>query len=349
MKAAVFETFRGPLTVRTVPDPACPADGVVLKIEACGVCRSDWHGWSGADPDVAVPHVPGHEFAGTVIEAGPDCTRFTRGDRVTAPFILACGACADCRGGEPTVCNHQYVVGFSGWGAFAEMLAVPRADFNLVKLPEALGFAEAAAMGCRLTTAFRGLVDRAHLQPGEWLAVHGCGGVGLSAVMIGAALGAQIIAIDVNDEALAMAKTLGATMTLNPRSAGDTALAVRDLTGGGAHVSIDALGITATFHNSIRGLRKLGRHVQIGMPLEVHATPPIPLLETVYSRQISIMGTRGIAASRFTSLLGMIAAGRLDPARMITKRIGLSEAGAALEAMNGYTGVGVTVIDSMTR
>lgn len=345
MKAALFDAYRAPLTVRRVPDPTCPADGVILKVEACGVCRSDWHGWSGADPDVAVPHVPGHEFAGVVVEAGPGCRRFRKGDRVTAPFILACGECRDCRGGEPTACNHQHVVGFSAWGAFAELLAVPHADFNLVTLPENLGFAEAAAMGCRLTTAFRGIVDRARLQPGEWLAVHGCGGVGLSAVMIGAALGAQIVAVDVNDEALAMAKQLGATLTLNPDSGGDTAIAVRDLTSGGAHVSIDALGITATFHNSIRGLRKLGRHVQIGQPLEKHATPDIPLLETVYARQIAIMGTRGIAASRFDALLGMIAGGRLDPARMITRRIGLDEAGTALAAMNSYSGVGVTVID----
>ena len=347
MKAAVFEAYRGPLEIRTVADPACPPDGVVLQIAACGVCRSDHHGWSGVDPDVALPHVPGHEFAGTVIAVGADCRGFRLGDRVTAPFILACGICPDCRGGEPTVCNHQHVVGFSGWGAFAEMLAVPRADFNLVKLPEQLGFAEAAAMGCRLTTAFRGLVDRARLEPGEWLAIHGCGGVGLSAVMVGAALGAQVLAIDINDEALAMARRLGANVTLNPASAGDTALAVRDITGGGAHVSIDGLGITATIHNSVRSLRKLGRHVQIGQPLGPHASPPIPLLETVYARQISILGTRGIAAARFSALLGMIAGGRLDPARMITRRIALSEAGAALKAMDGYTGVGVTVIDRL--
>ena len=305
MKAAVFEAYRGPLEIRTVPDPACPADGVILKVEACGVCRSDHHGWSGVDPDVALPHVPGHEFAGTVLAVGAQVHSFRVGDRVTAPFILACGDCPDCRAGEPTVCNHQHVVGFSDWGAFAELLAVPRADFNLVRLPDTLGFAEAAAMGCRLTTAFRGLVDRADLKPGEWLAIHGCGGVA------------------------------------------DAALAVRDLTGGGAHVSIDGLGITATIHNSVRSLRKLGRHVQIGQPLGQHASPPMPLLETVYARQIAILGTRGIAASRFASLLGMIAGGRLDPARMITKRIALSEAGAALKAMDGYTGVGVTVIDQM--
>jgi alcohol dehydrogenase len=348
MKVAMFEAFGGPLEIRSVADPACPPDGVVVRVEACGVCRSDWHAWRGSDPDVSAPHVPGHEFAGVVVEAGPQVRRFRPGDRVTAPFIIACGTCPDCLGGDATVCNQQYVVGFSGWGAFAEAIAVPRADFNLVALPDGMDFAVAAAMGCRLTTAFRGLVDRARLLPGEWLAVHGCGGVGLSAVMIGAALGARVLAIDVNLQALDLAAGLGATATLDAGAVDDVALAVREITGSGAHVSIDALGITATFHNSIRGLRKLGRHVQIGMPLEEHATPPVPLLETVYSRQISIMGTRGIAASRFPALLGMITAGRMDPGRVIARRIALSEAGAALAAMNGYGSAGVTVIDRFT-
>jgi alcohol dehydrogenase len=210
--------------------------------------------------------VPGHEFAGVVEEVGKECRRFKAGDRVTAPFILACGACPDCLGGDATVCNHQFVVGFSGWGAFAERIAVPRADFNLVPLPEKMDFVDAAGMGCRVTTSFRALVDRAKLQPGEWLAVHGCGGVGLSAVMIGAAIGAQALAIDVNEEALNLAKSLGATASINARTAGDVGQAARDVTGGGAHVSVDALGITETFHNSIRGLRKLGSCAD-GMPL----------------------------------------------------------------------------------
>lgn len=345
MKAAVFDRFHGPLELRDVPDPACPADGAVVEVQACGVCRSDWHAWKGADPDVTAPHVPGHEFAGRVVEVGRDCRRVRIGDRVTAPFILACGSCADCLGGDATVCAHQHVAGFSSWGAFAQRIAVPHGDFNLVALPEAMDFVAAAGMGCRVTTAFRGVVDRAKLQPGEWLAVHGCGGVGLSAVMIGAAGGAQVLALDVNDEALALARSFGATATLNVGGVAQIGEAVRDLTGGGAHVSIDALGVTATFHNSVRGLRKLGRHVQIGMPLERHAEPTIPLLELVYSRQISVMGTRGIAASRFPALFAMIAGGRIDPARLVTRRISLAEAGAALAAMDGYTAAGITVID----
>jgi alcohol dehydrogenase len=314
-------------------------------VKACGVCRSDWHAWTGADPDVSAPHVPGHEFAGVIEEVGRDCRRFKRGERVTAPFILACGQCPDCLGGDPTVCNHQHVVGFSSWGAFAERIAVPRADFNLVHLPETIDFTAAAGMGCRVTTSFRAVVDRARLQPGEWLAIHGAGGVGLSALLIGVAVGASVLAIDVNEDALKLAQALGATKTLNAAGIADVGAAVRAATKGGAHVSLDALGITATFHNSIRGLRKLGRHVQIGMPLGSHAEPTIPLLELVYSRQISVMGTRGIPASRFPALFEMIAAGHLDPARLVTHTISLEEAGPALEAMNGYTGAGITVIN----
>ncbi len=347
MKAALISQFDGPVEIADVPDPACPRDGAIVAVRACGVCRSDHHAWKGADPDVALPHVMGHEFAGEVLEAGPECHGFRPGDRVTAPFILGCGTCPDCRGGEPTVCAYQQVIGFTAWGAFAERVAVARADFNLVRLPETVDYAAAAGMGCRVTTAFRGIVDRAGLRPGEWLAVHGCGGVGLSAIMIGAALGARVLAVDVAPAALSMAGELGANATLDARTVADVGAAVREMTGGGAQISVDALGVTETFENSLRSLAPLGRHVQIGMPVGRHAAPPLPLLELVYARQLTLHGTRGIGAHRFAALFDMIAAGRMDPGRLVTRRIPLSGVEDALRAMDGHAGAGVTVIDKL--
>lgn len=345
MRAAVYEAFNAPIILQNIPDPACPSDGVVISLRACGICRSDWHAWNGSDGDVIAPHVGGHEFAGVIVEVGPDCSAFKKGDRVTAPFILGCGTCPDCLEGDATVCGQQHVVGFSGYGAFAEFLAVPHADFNLVRLPEAMDFVTAAGMGCRVTTAFRGVVDRGQLQSDEWLAVHGAGGVGLSAIMIAKALGARIVALDVNDEALELAQSFGADIALNVSGIADVGALVREVTDGGAHVSVDALGITETFENSIFGLRKLGRHVQIGMPLGAHARPTVPLLELVYSRQISIMGTRGIAASRFPALFDLIARGEINPSRLVSRTIALDEVGTVIAAMNGYSGAGIVVID----
>lgn len=342
-----METFAGPLPVTEQPDPTCPDDGVVIAVGACGVCRSDHHAWKGTDPDVELPHVMGHELAGEVVAVGPSCSRFRLGDRVTAPFILGCGRCDDCASGRATVCPRQEVIGFTTWGAFAELVAVARADFNLVPLPESLDFAAAAGLGCRVTTAWRALVDRAGLQEGEWLAVHGAGGVGLSATMIAVAMGARVVAVDISAEALEFAQRLGAEAVISADDLPDVGRAVQDATGGGCHVSIDALGIGATFQNSLRSLRPLGRHVQVGMPVGTHATVPLELLDLVYARQLSLHGMRGLDASGFGELLEFVADGRIDPNLLVTQRVGLSEAGAALAAMDGVQPPGITVIDRL--
>ncbi len=346
MKAAVMTDFGGALPVERVPDPTCPADGAIVAIKACGVCRSDHHAWKGEDPDVHLPHVMGHELAGEVVEVGALCRSFRVGDRVTAPFILGCGSCPTCVSGDPTCCDTQDVIGFTHWGAFAELIAIPRADFNLVRLPDVVAFTAAAGMGCRVTTAFKAVVDRGQLQPGEWLAVHGCGGVGLSAVMIGAAVGARVLAIDVNQDALDLARAFGASDTLLVRDL-PVGEAVRDITGGGAHVSIEALGMNVTFQNSLASLRKLGRHVQIGMPTGTHTHPTLPLLDLVYARQLTLHGTRGIGPGRFAALFEMIEAERLDPSRLVTQTIPLSGVETALRAMDRFQGSGVTVIDQL--
>ena len=342
MRAALLTRHRAPLEIAELPDPDCPRDGVVLRVLACGVCRSDWHGWTGADPDISLPHVPGHEYCGVVEETGAQVTRWRRGERAIAPFILACGACADCAAGNHTVCAGQIVPGFTAPGAFAERIAVPRADANLAALPEGLEPALAAALGCRVTTAWHALTDRAALAPGEWLAVHGAGGVGLAAAVLGAAAGARVVAVDIVPGKLELARRLGAEAVVDA-SAADPAEAIREITGGGAHVSLEALGLPHTVRASLASLRPLGRHVQIGMPAGEHAGMELPM-DLVYSRQLALYGTRGMPARRFPGLLGLVESGRIDIAPLVTRRIALEEAGAELAAMDGPTPPGVAVV-----
>lgn len=343
MRAAVFHEFGGPIAVESVDDPSCPTEGVVIGVRANGLCRSDWHGWVGHDPAVRLPHVPGHELAGTISEVGPACRNWKVGDRVTVPFATGCGRCTACRDGQPQICHDGLQPGFSHWGAFAEYVAIDRADTNLVALPDSLDFAVAASLGCRFTTAFRAVVERGRLQAGEWLAVHGCGGVGLSAIMIARAAGAGVIGVDIDSGALGMARELGASTVINAREVPDVPDAVRDATGGGAHVSIDALGNRVTCANSILGLRPQGRHVQAGLLTGDDATPPVPM-EPVIGRELEILGTHGMAAQRFPLLIDMIADGRLDPARLIRGRISLDQVPHALMTMNEGHDPGMTVM-----
>ncbi|GMG83254.1 zinc-dependent alcohol dehydrogenase family protein [Paralimibaculum aggregatum] len=342
MRAALLTAYRAPLEIADLPDPDCPADGVVLRLSACGVCRSDWHAWGGADPDIALPQVLGHEYCGVVEEAGPQVTGWRRGDAAIAPFILACGRCADCAAGNQTVCGSQIVPGFTAPGAFAARIAVPRADANLAPLPEGLDPAVAAALGCRVTTAWQALTGRAGLMAGEWLAVHGTGGVGLSAVMLGVALGARVVAVDIQPEKLALAERLGAAAVVDAR-AGDAAEAIRERTGGGAHVSIEALGIAATTEASLACLRPLGRHVQIGMPAGESARMTLPM-DLVYSRQLVLYGTRGMPAWRYPALFRLLEGGRVPLDMLVTRRIGLEGVSAELAAMDGPTPPGVAVV-----
>lgn len=345
MKAALLEKFGEPLNITTTREPDLPDDGVIIQVNVCGVCRSDWHGWKGTNPAISLPHVPGHEFAGDVVAVGKNCKRIKVGDRVTVPVILGCGHCSTCRSGQLTICDDQYVVGFSGWGAFAELVAVPYADINVVPLPDSISYEVAASLGCRTTTSFGAVIDKAQIRAGETLAVHGCGGVGLSAIMIGAAAGATVIAVDIIDEKLQMAKEAGATHVINAATVTDVAEAIRELSQGGAHASIEALGITETFHNSLRCLRKLGRHVQIGQPLDEHSNPTIPLLETIYYRQLQLMGSRGLPAHRFPALFTMLSAGRINMEKLVRNRISLEGVSEVLHQMDTHEDVGITLVD----
>lgn len=344
MRAAIYEAFQGPVEVREVDDPALPDGGAVLKVEATGVCRSDWHGWMGHDPDIHVPHVPGHELAGVVEAVGKDVANWKPGDRVTVPFVCACGACPQCDSGNHQVCDNQTQPGFTHWGSYAEYVAIDYADTNLVALPEDIDFVTAASLGCRFATSFRAVAAQGLVEPGHWVAVHGCGGVGLSAVMIAGALGARVVAIDVDEEALALAREAGAEAVVNAGTSASVIEEVVDLTGGGAHTSIDALGGAETCCNSIANLRKRGRHVQVGLMAGDDYRPRLPM-DLVIAKELEIVGSHGMQAFEYPRMLEMISAGRLDPASLVRQTVNLEQAAAALGEPDALRVAGVTVID----
>jgi alcohol dehydrogenase len=342
MKAVVYDDYgRMPLLV-DVAEPPCPEVGVVVAVRATGVCRSDWHAWKGHDP-VSLPHVPGHELAGVVAAVGAGVRDWLVGDRVTVPFVCGCGRCSWCEAGEAQVCPDQTQPGFTGPGSFAELVAIHGADTNLVRLPDSVDFVTAASLGCRFATAFRAVTTHGRLGAGEWLAVHGCGGVGLSAVMIGVALGARVVAVDVNPAALERASGLGAAAVVDAGGVADVAAAIREVTGGGAHVSIDAFGSPELAVASVRSLRRRGRHVQAGLLLGPSSTPPLPM-DLVVSQELEIYGSHGMAARDYPAMLDMIGDGSLRPADLVGKVIRLGDAGEALASLDQSTVAGMTVV-----
>jgi len=343
MRAAIFEQFQTPLIIQQVPDPTPEPDGVVIQVMATGICRSDWHGWMGHDSDIQLPHVPGHELAGVVSAVGKNVQRWQNGDRVTMPFVCGCGTCPQCVSGDHQVCDHQFQPGFTHWGSFAQYVAVRYADVNLVRLPDSIGFTTAASLGCRFVTSFRAVVDQGRTSAGQWVAVHGCGGVGLSAIMIANAIGARVVAIDIAEDKLELARLLGAEALIDSTSSPDVVAEVKEITGGGAHVSLDALGNPVTCFNSIANLRKRGRHIQVGLMLGGQNHPAIPM-DKVIGNELEIYGSHGIQAYRYPALIDMIVTGKLHPELLVRKTISLEESLATLVNMDSFTTNGVTVI-----
>jgi alcohol dehydrogenase len=298
----------------------------------------------GHDPDIIPPHVPGHELAGVVVAIGRNVKLWQVGDRVTVPFVGGCGACPQCVSGNHQVCDDQFQAGFTHWGCFAEYVGIQRADINLVRLPDSMSFETAASLGCRFVTSFRAVVDQGAVSADQWVAVHGCGGVGLSAVMIARALGANVVAVDIGASQLAFASELGAAATINVTETDDVVESVRDITGGGAHVSIDALGSQQTCFNSIANLRKRGKHIQVGLMTGDHQHPRIPM-DRILANELEVIGSHGMQAFRYVELMAMIERKELKPEKLIGDLINLDQSLDALVNLDQFSQVGVTVIN----
>jgi alcohol dehydrogenase len=350
MRAAVLEAYGEPLAVRDRDPPTPDPDGAVVEVEACGVCRSDWHAWQGhgdwADDDVPLGQVLGHEPAGRIVATGDQVSTLSPGDRVVVPFNLGDGTCGYCRNGHGNVCTDGWALGFepSVPGAFAEQVAVPRADYNLVELPDSVGFDAAAALGCRYVTAFHALAHRADIAAGDRVAVHGCGGLGLAAVQIASALGASVIAVDIRDEPLAMARDVGANTVVDAIAVEDVPAAIESETDGGAEVSVDALGRAETCRNSVRSLRPRGTHVQVGLTTDAERGEVALPTDWITRWDIDVRGSRGMPPSRYDELLRLVADGTLSPGKLVTKRVALETVSERLAAMTDYGTDGIELV-----
>ena len=344
MKAIVYEKFNGPLNVKNVPSPKVENHGVIVQIKATGMCLSDWHGWKGHDQDIELPQVPGHELAGEIVELGKSVKNFSIGDRVTVPFVCACGSCFECHSGNQQVCDNQSQPGFTQWGSFAEYMKIDHADLNLVKIPDEISNETASLLGCRFTTSFRAVVAQGKVKGGMKVAVHGCGGVGLSAIMIAKALGAQVIAIDINQNALDYATHIGAEYVINAKETADVVQEVQNWSGGGVNVSLDAIGNKVTCFNSIANLKKRGKHIQVGLMTGNDQHPKIPM-DLVVAKELEIMGSHGMQAYKFQEIFDMIQTGAIKPELLLEKTVSLEEGAKLLPLMDQFRNPGVTVIN----
>lgn len=348
MRAAVLSEYEEPLEIQDIERPSVSENGVIVDIEACGICRSDWHAWHGDMAGDMRGNVLGHEPVGTVIEAGTDVESVSEGDRVTIPFNLADGRCPRCLNGHSNRCLNGQALGFSPSvpGAFAEEMHVPWADMNAIRLPDAVSTVEMAGMGCRFMTSFHALAHRADLDAGDWVTVHGCGGIGLSAVNIAAALGGNVIAVDLHTEKLSLAEDLGATASVNASKVDDVSKEIHDITDGGSDISIDALGIAETCQNSVASLGYRGQHIQLGLTTKDEDGVVALPTDNIVTQELEFIGSIGMPPSKYPELLRMVTQEQVQPQELITNTVSLDDLSDRLSAMTDYQTKGIEVITS---
>jgi propanol-preferring alcohol dehydrogenase len=306
MKAAVLHEFKQPTVIEDVERPQPGAGEVLIRVEACGLCHSDLHVADGDWPQftriVKLPLILGHEIAGRVVETGAAVTSLSVGDHVGVPWLhWSCSECDFCRAGYENLCATQKITGVTVDGGFAEFVKAPASHTE--KIPEGLSSLEAAPLFCAGVTVYRAL-KQAQISRSERLAIFGIGGLGHVAVQLGVALGAEVTAIDISEEKLALAKSLGAFAILNAAAA-ETAKAVRSR--GGAHVAIVTSASRVAYDLAFNCLRPTGTLLAVGLPAENVCFPPILMAAKEIRIRASAVGTR----QDLREVLAMGAAGKV--------------------------------------
>jgi propanol-preferring alcohol dehydrogenase len=291
LKAAILHEFKTPLVIEEAPRPEPASDEVLIQVEACGVCHSDLHvaggDWKQFAGITKRPLILGHEVVGRVVEKGSAAAEIEIGDRVGVPWIhWTCGTCEPCREGNENLCGRQKITGVTVDGGFAEFLKAPAS--HTVKIPRGIPLVEAAPLLCAGLTAYRAL-KQSSILPGQRLAVFGVGGLGHVAVQIGRGMGAEVIAIDIAEEKLALATSLGAVSALNA-GASDVARELRRK--GGAHVALVTSAAKAAYDTAFRCLRPTGTLLVVGLPAENICFPPIMMAAGEVRIRASAVGTR---------------------------------------------------------
>jgi alcohol dehydrogenase, propanol-preferring len=306
MKAAVLREFKKPLLLEEVVRPTPGSEEVLIEVEACGVCHSDLHvadgDWGQFASIVKKPLILGHEIAGRVIEKGSQVRELKIGDRVGIPWIhWTCGECELCLGGNENLCSGQKITGVTVDGGYAEFVKAPAS--HAVKIPEGLSSVEAAPLFCAGVTVYRAL-QRAKIVQGQTLAVIGVGGLGHLAVQIGRGMGAEVTAIDISEEKLALAKSLGAAASLNAAAA-DVGRQLRNI--GGFHVVLVTSAAKAAYELAFNSLRPAGILLVVGLPAENICFPPIMMA----AREVRIHATAVGTRQDLREVLAMAAAGKI--------------------------------------
>ncbi|MFA5861010.1 MAG: zinc-binding dehydrogenase [Candidatus Thermoplasmatota archaeon] len=345
MQAAVFHGAGKPLSIEKVPVPQPGSGDVLVKVAACGFCHTDLHYLDHGVPTAKKPPlILGHETSGTVATLGPGSTRWKQGDRVLLPAVLPCGRCQACRTGRENICADMRMFGNHVDGGFAEYVLAPEKD--LIALPPDIDLEKASIIADALSTPYHAVVNRAQVRAGEWVAIVGCGGVGMNAVQFAAASGANVLAIDLRDDKLDVARKLGAVETINPtRSPKEFAKDVRRITGGGADVAIEAVGSPATIDTAFSTLRRGGRVCLIGYSEKPAELPAAKVMFFEYT----IMGSLGCRPADYPRIVEMVRRGhvKLDP--LVTSRTQLSQVNEAADRLRRGEGLRSIIVPDVLR